>query len=157
MKRCTKCKEFKVKGCFNKDKRSVDKLAIYCKECRSKLRTLAKEKTSLYNKKYRITNLEKEKEKDRANNLKSNFGISIEDWNKMYEMQNKMCKLCNKQTSSYKKRLCVDHCHKTGKIRGLLCDTCNRALGLLNDDTSILKKAIAYLENTEVEDKKPLR
>ena len=41
---------------------------------------------------------------------------------------------------------CIDHCHKTGKIRGLLCDTCNRALGLFKDDIQMLKNSVAYLE-----------
>ena len=48
------------------------------------------------------------------------------------------------------KRLYVDHCHKTGKIRGLLCNSCNTALGLLKDDISLFKRSIDYLNKNIV-------
>jgi hypothetical protein len=157
MRQCSKCREYKVRHCFNKDKKSSEGLSRVCKECRSNYRRLKFEEISQYNQEYRLQNLDKEKEKDRANNLKASFNLSIKEWEDMYEKQGKKCFICPKKVSGPNKRLCVDHCHKTGKIRGLLCDTCNRALGLLNDDTNLLRTAISYLENTEVEDKKPLR
>ena len=64
------------------------------------------------------------------------------------------CQICGSEGFSMSKRedsekLCIDHCHNTGIVRGKLCHNCNRALGLLGDDTDILRKAITYLERAE--------
>jgi len=63
----------------------------------------------------------------------------------------KVCDLCEsdgfQMNSSYDSGLVIDHCHTTGIVRGMLCHNCNRALGLMQDNTSVLKKAISYLES----------
>lgn len=83
--------------------------------------------------------------------LKRRFGMSIAEHNDLVAKQNGLCAICNQPESSVIRgktvSLAVDHCHATGKIRGLLCTKCNRALGLLNDSVGLLKKAIAYLES----------
>lgn len=61
--------------------------------------------------------------------LKNKFGITLDDYNKMFEDQKGCCKTCNRHQTILSKGLVVDHCHKTGKVRGLLCDYCNRLLG----------------------------
>jgi hypothetical protein len=67
----------------------------------------------------------------------------------MLKKQNNCCGICKKHISeallTRKSNLCVDHDHKTGKIRGLLCDNCNRGIGLLGDNIDILRNAIGYL------------
>jgi len=126
-----------------------------------------REKHNEYQKSYRLANLEKdkaakkryyEKTKDkfrerekiwRKNNpqrtyislLKCRYGLSLETYNKMKLNQNNKCKLCKKET-----KLFVDHCHNSGKIRGLLCNSCNKALGLFYDSVDTLKEAVIYLE-----------
>ena len=77
-------------------------------------------------------------------NLKRKFNLSKEDYYEMLKKQNNVCFICNKPNKQ-KRRLCVDHCHKTGIIRGLLCVDCNVALGNVNDDVNILYKMIDYL------------
>jgi len=57
------------------------------------------------------------------------------------------CAICGAIANKSGKRLPVDHCHNTGKNRGILCDKCNRGVGLMNDDPTLLRKAIAYLES----------
>jgi len=79
--------------------------------------------------------------------LKSTFNISLFEYNELFTKQNGCCAICKKHQTEFKKRLAVDHCHKTGKIRGLLCATCNTALGQFKDLISNLKEAIIYLEN----------
>ena len=70
------------------------------------------------------------------------------DYDSMLESQNGVCKICNSsETGRGDQWFVVDHCHKTNKIRGLLCNTCNRALGLFKDDISYLEQAIHYLKN----------
>ncbi len=75
---------------------------------------------------------------------RKNYGITLEQYNTMLITQNNVCAIC-KLTCS--RRLSVDHCHKTGKVRGLLCIKCNRGLGNFNDEISRLKAAVNYMEN----------
>lgn len=85
-------------------------------------------------------------EKSRGYDLQRTYGISLTEYNQLLDNQNGVCAIC-KQTESVSRytNLAVDHCHATGKVRGLLCATCNRALGMFRDDRSILQNAIDYL------------
>jgi hypothetical protein len=77
--------------------------------------------------------------------LRKNYNLSLSDWNKMFEKQNGCCAICHLHQSKLPSRLCVDHCHTTGKVRGLLCTSCNMGLGHFRDDETILESAINYL------------
>ncbi len=72
------------------------------------------------------------------------YGISKAEWDALYEAQNSVCAICSKPPG--KRSLSVDHCHATGKIRGLLCNSCNGALGHLGDSIELMTKAIEYLK-----------
>jgi len=74
--------------------------------------------------------------------LKRCFGISPAEYDALLAKQNGACAICRRRS---KRRLCVDHCHVTGRIRGLLCHFCNLALGYLRDDQASLVAALAYL------------
>lgn len=83
--------------------------------------------------------------------LKKTFNISLDDYNNLKKKQNNYCSICNKPEHrlgkfGFKKDLAVDHCHSTGKVRGLLCQNCNTGLGLFKDDKETLAKAIKYLK-----------
>lgn len=79
--------------------------------------------------------------------LQKAHGISLEDLFKLLDDQNYLCAICKIDLSSKNpKNVHVDHCHKTKKIRGVLCNSCNMALGLLKDDTNIVKSCLEYLE-----------
>lgn len=82
--------------------------------------------------------------------LKRTYDITRTEYLVMLEEQNHLCKICGTEgflmKNHHRMKLVVDHCHETGKIRGLLCHNCNRALGLLKDSTSSLAAAIHYLE-----------
>lgn len=81
-------------------------------------------------------------------NIKRLYGIPYEDYEEIFDRQNGCCAICKSKVSNNKNyRLFVDHCHDTLKIRGLLCQQCNLALGLFKDSPTILKKAIEYLES----------
>ncbi len=92
---------------------------------------------------------EKYKESDysciRDQRLRQNYGIRLIDYYKMYNSQNGECKICGK----FYDKLNVDHCHKTKIIRGLLCQICNKGLGLFKDNQIFLKNAIDYLNQIE--------
>jgi len=72
---------------------------------------------------------------------RSTYGISLDDVESMKADQGGACAICRKAP----RRWVVDHCHETGKVRGLLCDTCNRTLGLLDDNHETLIAAAMYL------------
>ncbi|MEX3809021.1 endonuclease VII domain-containing protein [Paraburkholderia sp. BR13439] len=78
------------------------------------------------------------------------YGIDYDAYLSMLAEQSGVCALCGGEgfvmAGHHKLKLVVDHCHKTGRIRGLLCHNCNRALGLLQDDTDVIRKAVGYLE-----------
>lgn len=75
------------------------------------------------------------------------YGITIEDYEKMLFLQGGGCAICGSSTPNSKraKRFSIDHCHKTGAVRGLLCMQCNMAVGLLGDDPELCNKAAEYL------------
>ncbi len=73
------------------------------------------------------------------------YGITLDDYNKMFAEQEGKCSICGTHQCATGRALAVDHDHETGKVRGLLCSNCNTALGKFNDDVELLKKAIDYL------------
>jgi len=81
--------------------------------------------------------------------LKNKYGITQDDYERMLNEQGGVCKICgtdDPKTPRGYVTFAIDHCHETGNVRGLLCNPCNRALGLLKEDTNILQKAIYYLQ-----------
>ena len=74
--------------------------------------------------------------------LSRNYGLSRKEHRRLLDEQNGVCAVCKLPS---RRALCVDHCHATRQVRGLLCDKCNTALGLLGDDVRRLLAAVAYL------------
>lgn len=88
---------------------------------------------------------------NKKSKLKAKYGISIEDYDDMFLSQGGCCAICKETEKAIDKRtnkprsLAVDHCHKTGKIRQLLCNRCNHVLGLIKDSIDICDKVKEYL------------
>lgn len=135
-----------------------ERIAKYRKENPEKIREIQKrskdrikddpnrlQKLREWQKRYR----EQNKEALRAGERKRKFGISAEQYAKIFKSQNGTCAICNQPETATRmgkvKSLSVDHCHKTGVIRGLLCSDCNTGIGKLKDDPKILHSAIQYL------------
>lgn len=123
----------------------------YCKECQSFIA-----------KKWRLENIELIKSKKREKYIKEStpekrrnskylqrYGITLEDFKSMEEEQAGLCAICQRPPYGKKQVLCVDHCHETGKIRGLLCDDCNNLLGRAKDNPMILISSVVYLLDNE--------
>ena len=95
----------------------------------------------------------KEKFYLRARNtmLKRNYGITLDEYYYLEDLQQGRCKICGKEEKQHSHKqgrvdsLRVDHCHSTGKVRGLLCSKCNFGIGQFQDDINLLEKAIQYL------------
>jgi len=87
------------------------------------------------------------KAEERAGWLWRKYGLTSEQYDEILTKQNFSCAICKEHMSGFKQALAVDHCHSTGKVRGLLCTGCNTAIGSMKDDTERLRNAVAYLEN----------
>lgn len=165
-KTCRICIEDKPTTEFCKDKRSSDSLSSRCRKCNyfgvKNWRKNNPEKHKKNLKKYKEahpteTMLQARKDGNKnyyrngqKSRIKYRYGISFEDFEEMKERQNNLCAIC--KTKTYEKELNIDHCHATGKIRGLLCTKCNTGIGLFCDDINLLKNVITYLnENQDTE------
>lgn len=140
MRICSKCKKEKSLSEFYKDKSSKDGYCCWCKKCKDKS-----------TKKFRKKNPEWQQNYMKEYHLKNNYDISYEDFLNLYNEQNGQCGICKKYISidiDSEKHLKanVDHNHTNKKVRGLLCENCNRAIGLLEDNITNLYNAIEYLK-----------
>jgi hypothetical protein len=131
MKICSSCKIEKPLSEYHKRNNRPCGVRSICKSCYKE-----------YPKKQR-------KDYMREYDLMKSYSITKNDYEALLKQQDNKCKICGSEPPSIgkKKYLCVDHDHKTGKIRGLLCDKCNRGIGLLNDDYKIIQNALNYILN----------
>ena len=165
IKTCSQCKKDLHVAAFGKLKKQKDGLNPLCKQCArayfSKYRIRCAAELTLYHKNYRTKNSARMKQatKDwKCTNHGSEvaaaryytFNVTQEQFEDMVTEQDGLCAICGKpEWVIYRgkiRSLCIDHNHITGKIRRLLCNTCNRVLGLMGDDPERLRKAASYLE-----------
>lgn len=127
MKQCKKCNKIKELSDFTNKKLNKDGKCLYCRQC---------------------TRAEKAKNRQANIDFKYmyRYGITTAEVLKMVENQNNKCYICEKVEHTKFKPLMVDHCHETGKIRGMLCQKCNQGLGLFLDSPELLEKAANYLK-----------
>ena len=79
----------------------------------------------------------------RNNNLVRKYGITVDEYERLFEEQGSKCAICGKESERIS--FAVDHDHKSGRVRGILCENCNRGIGMFKDDTKLLRNAIIYL------------
>lgn len=93
-------------------------------------------------------NPEKHKALQRKYFLKGRYGLTVEQYEEMLKKQDSKCAICGSKDKRNDRvdYFAIDHCHTTGTIRELLCHSCNRGLGYLNDSIHTLKAALRYLE-----------
>jgi hypothetical protein len=142
IKQCPLCN-----GRFNVEDYGADRRCKSC--CREKSKKYRKEnsvKTRETVKKWRKANPQFASRATRKYRLKK-LGLSQEDYIDLLVRQGGVCAVC-KQTD--KRALDVDHCHKTGVVRGLLCSACNKAEGLLKSDPNIIRALASYVEYNQI-------
>lgn len=148
MKTCSVCKQILPLESFHKRATSKDGRGYECKPCGSKRvaewQRNNREKSRANAKKH--SDKPETKRYIRDWQLKKNYGITIEDFEKMSEKQDGKCLICEKVPE---KGLHLDHDHLSGRTRGLLCSCCNQGIGSFMDDPEILAKAAKYIENNK--------
>jgi hypothetical protein len=92
----------------------------------------------------RETVLEKLRSLDRTDYLVRRYGLTLKDYQEMHAAQDGRCAICSTRVEG--ERMCVDHDHGTGQVRGLLCRACNKSLGGFRDSVDLLAKAVEYLK-----------
>ena len=150
-KKCNQCHNVKSVGSFYK--KDSERLWHICKSCcldNAKLRRKTDLKWVTYqrekSKEYRQKNPIKFKEIVRNSTLKKKYGITSDQYRVLLESQGYKCKICGSETAKGYGSFHVDHDHKTGRIRGLLCQGCNTSIGKFQDNPKLLRRAADYLE-----------
>ena len=174
-KTCTKCKEEKTLSEFNKNKLRPDGLHSWCNDCKSEYnseynkRLETKRSKVEYSREYwqrpevkarrkEYEQCSKRKEylqrpevkarkvvRDKRSWMLRTYGITFEQKQQMIAKQNGRCAIC-KNKLDMGKNTCVDHDHKTGKVRGILCSNCNTFLGFGKDNSSVMRAAANYID-----------
>jgi len=145
-KQCIKCKELKPLSSFYKLPHTSDGVNTICKECqKTRIRQRHADGLTPYQK---LSPKEK-KELSRRNKLKQKYNMTVEDYDLLFQSQNGRCAICARPP--FFDKLVVDHCHETGKIRGLLCSLCNIGIGGMRDDLEIVLSAAGYLKRFQNE------
>lgn len=162
MKKCKMCEQQLPLEQFKKHKLTKDKLNIWCNSCQAAYqKEWVKQNPDKAN--WRKRNPEQSIKTRRvweSNNPEKVRGCwikqywpdltgneAIVEYQKLFDKQKGLCAICNTPENNKRKRLAVDHDHSTGKVRGLLCDRCNRGLGYFKDSPELLHKGINYLRS----------
>lgn len=131
------CKKTKPVARFHKSTLTKSGYSSYCSPCKYEANKRSNEK--------RLTDNRVKFLNQRKNwHLKQMYGISLDEYNRLLEIQNGVCAICFKSANA--RMLAVDHCHKSKKVRGLLCEKCNRGIGMFHDNPQTIISAAKYLE-----------
>jgi hypothetical protein len=147
MKYCRVCKTDKHFSEFYNSKATLDGKSYRCKSCDKVARQA-----------YHKAHPERVKTKHRNNRRRWAYGLEPSAFESLLSSQNGQCAICNvlldQSFGRHHKpnKLVVDHCHSTGKVRGLLCTMCNKGIGLLKDDPALIESALLYLKSNTYAD-----
>lgn len=141
MRKCKTCGIEKDLSEFHKNKNYKDGFRPHCIDCRRDY-----ERKSFHKHKHKRPY---DYEYDKDKKLKKAYGISYSEYLVMLEVQEGRCAICGTTETGSRKAFAVDHCHTTGKVRGLLCSNCNTGIGNLKESEEIMLRAIDYLKKAK--------
>lgn len=153
---CSKCRQFLDQGLFTPRKNRPGRFFCYCRKCSYEVFDHVKwqkdnpGKLAGYHQKYYRKNKNKIWRCRRSSELKRDYGITIEDYERMVAEQKGACAICEREPQGNPKNprrvLFVDHNHETGQVRGLLCPRCNAFVAYIENHGHLLDKLRSYLE-----------
>ena len=94
---------------------------------------------------WRADNLSRAQINKRRRDLKARYGMTIQEWDALFDLQGRQCAICLSATPGPKGRWHTDHCHATGRVRGILCAKCNFMIGAAQDAPYVLRRAADYV------------
>lgn len=152
---CNTCQETKPVSQFYKNRSKDDGLTSQCKSCVNKAyrkymdnpKRKEHKRARDMERYYARPRIARTPERQHADSLKRWHGMTVAEYNAMVRAQFGKCAICGSPPKEGYK-LFVDHCHETGKIRGLLCNSCNMAIGKLGDTLESLTRVVKYLEGS---------
>lgn len=134
---CPKCQKRKAEAEFPPRKNPANhSQSRHCLEC-----------SRAWNRGWSRRNRETLNERSRKHHLRTKYGLTLEEFEVILQQQGGVCAICHRPPNG--RVLDVDHNHKTGQIRGLLCLSCNAGIGSLGDSPEMLKRATAYLQQAD--------
>ena len=140
MLKCKKCGKEKRKREFYKEPRTKRGYNARCKVCcKADAKAVFEANPEPYRERARLQNARPGYRRER---IMREHGLTTEDYNQMLEEQEYKCSICRQVTATF----CLDHCHDSGKPRGLLCHSCNLMLGQAHDNIATLEQAVLYLK-----------
>jgi hypothetical protein len=137
LKACSLCKEPKPASHFSKHSTGTLGVHAYCKPCFNAYK-VQRRKTGVWQ--------NREKKYNDRHNIEKLYDVSIAEYREMVRKADGVCEICGGLPKG-KGRLSIDHCHTTGRIRGVLCGPCNSVLGMAQESEDILNKAVSYLRS----------
>lgn len=141
--RCRSCRNIKAREWQRRNKGKAKDYYLRTREQRLTARRIYYQKNKKYLALMELKRFESNPERKLQKQLRARYKINVSDYKTLLEKQNNLCAICF--TPPKGTRLSVDHCHKTKRVRGLLCRKCNAAIGLLNEDKGNIQRAMQYL------------
>lgn len=145
VKPCSRCKSILPLSDFYPHRRMKLGRQSHCKKCARQWHHERPDYVRKKNAEWHANNREYKRDKQRIRN----YGFTPQDANQLRKLQEGKCACCHAMLNDVKE--CVDHCHVSGRIRGLLCNRCNVVLGWVEDDPALLKSMAFYLTKEEAE------
>lgn len=139
-RRCKRCREVLPLSHFNSDSSRPDGTHPYCRAC-----------LTAYQREYRNRNHDRLAPLRRRSNMRRKYGIAPDVFDALLMKQGSRCAICRCELDMGN-HTCVDHCHSTGRIRGILCRKCNTGIGQFSDDPILLATALRYLMGDQVDE-----
>jgi hypothetical protein len=143
---CNRCLDYLPLSSFSLNSKGMYGVKSICKACSNKAE--AARRTKEYKEDPQLVYTKRHKKK-----LKYGYGLTTEDYDKLYNLQGGKCAICQVEGTPYfeahptQNYFHVDHCHHTKQVRGLLCTNCNSGMGKLKDSEILLGRALDYLKN----------
>lgn len=148
-RKCSQCQQVKPLVDFNKDKKGRGGYGYSCKPCaaaRAK-RNYHENKEERKDSHRRYAQRPEVKAASRDRMLRRKYGVTAKQYDRLLSKQGGVCAICKQDRRDTRQReMPVDHDHDSGKVRGILCDHCNRVIGLFGDSPDVIARAIKYLK-----------